>query len=203
MLYLPANSNVYLGFMKRSQGFTLIELLIVVAIVVILSAISGLAINQAFDRRYSAEADKLLIWMQQLSERSSLEGAAYGVVTETDNDRRETTQLRALVYFKNRWIAVTSPEPFVLGTESNVDWDMDMQEEELLPQSQPQALDLMDSDGLKATEKEFLLPEMAFLPDGYIEPQGAIQLSFESSELTYSFVWDDEASMMILESNTL
>lgn len=203
MLYLPANSNVYLGFMKRSQGFTLIELLIVVAIVVILSAISGLAINQAFDRRYSAEADKLLIWMQQLSERSSLEGAAYGVVTETDNDRRETTQLRALVYFKNRWIAVTSPEPFVLGTESNVDWDMDMQEEELLPQSQPQALDLMDSVGLKATEKEFLLPEMAFLPDGYIEPQGAIQLSFESSELTYSFVWDDEASMMILESNTL
>jgi len=203
LLYLPANSNVYLGFMKRSQGFTLIELLIVVAIVVILSAISGLAINQAFDRRYSAEADKLLIWMQQLSERSSLEGAAYGVVTETDNDRRETTQLRALVYFKNRWIAVTSPEPFVLGTESNVDWDMDMQEEELLPQSQPQALDLMDSVGLKATEKEFLLPEMAFLPDGYIEPQGAIQLSFESSELTYSFVWDDEASMMILESNTL
>ncbi|KRO97444.1 MAG: hypothetical protein ABS24_06805 [SAR92 bacterium BACL26 MAG-121220-bin70] len=203
MLYSPANSNAYLGFMKRSQGFTLIELLIVVAIVVILSAISGLAINQAFDRRYSAEADKLLIWMQQLSERSSLEGAAYGVVTETDNDRREATQLRALVYFNNRWIAVTSPEPFVLGTESNVDWDMDMQEEELLPQSQPQALGLMDSDGLKATEKEFLLPEMAFLPDGYIEPQGAIQLSFESSELTYSFVWDDEVSMMILESNIL
>ena len=189
--------------MKRSQGFTIIELLIVVAIVVILSAISGLAINQAFDRRYSAEADKLLIWMQQLSERSSLEGAAYGVVTETDNDRREATQLRALVYFNNRWIAVTSPEPFVLWTESNVDWDMDMQEEELLPQSQPQALGLMDSDGLKATEKEFLLPEMAFLPDGYIEPQGAIQLSFESSELTYSFVWDDEVSMMILESNIL
>jgi hypothetical protein len=78
-----------------------------------------------------------------------------------------------------------------------------MQEEELLPQSQPQALGLMDSDGLKATEKEFLLPEMAFLPDGYIEPQGAIQLSFESSELTYSFVWDDEVSMMILESNIL
>jgi prepilin-type N-terminal cleavage/methylation domain-containing protein len=189
--------------MKRSHGFTLIELLIVVAIVVILSAISGLAINQAFDRRYSAEADKLLIWVQQLSERSSLEGAAYGIVTETDNDRRETTQLRAVVYFKNRWIAVTSPEPFVLGTESNIDWDMDMQEEELLPQSQSQALGMKDSDELKAAEKEFLLPEMAFLPDGYIEPQGAIQLSFESSELTYSFVWDDEASMMILEADTL
>ncbi|MDE0746302.1 MAG: type II secretion system protein [Porticoccaceae bacterium] len=188
--------------MKRSQGFTLIELLIVVAIVVILSAISGLAINQAFDRRYSAEADKLLIWMHQLSERSSLEGVAYGIITETDNDRRETTQLRAVVYFKNRWIAVTSPEPFVLGIESNIDWDMDMLEE-LLPQSQSQALGLMDSDELKEAEKEFLLPEMAFLPDAYIEPQGAIQLSFESSELIYSFVWDDEVSTMILKADTL
>ena len=95
--------------MRRAQGFTLIELLIVVAIIVILSAISGLAINQAFDRRYSAEADKLLIWLQQLSERSSLESAAYGIVTNTDNESREATELVAVVYFKNRWIAVTSP----------------------------------------------------------------------------------------------
>ena len=189
--------------MRRSQGFTLIELLVVVAIVVILSAISGLAINQAFDRRYSAEADKLLIWMQQLSERSSLEGAAYGIVTETDSELREITQLRAVVYFKNRWIAVTSPEPFALGSESNINWDMDTLEEELLPQSQPPALGIINNDELGATEKEFLLPEMAFLPDGYVEPQGAIQLSFESSELIYSFAWNDEASMMILEANTL
>ena len=189
--------------MRRAQGFTLIELLIVVAIIVILSAISGLAINQAFDRRYSAEADKLLIWLQQLSERSSLESAAYGIVTNTntDNESREATELVAVVYFKNRWIAVTSPQPFVLGAESIIGWDMEVLEEELLPQSRPQALGVIDRDEVKTAEKEFLLPEMAFLPDGYVEPQGAIQLSFDSSTLIYSFVWDDETSRMILESN--
>ena len=193
--------------MRRAQGFTLIELLIVVAIIVILSAISGLAINQAFDRRYSAEADKLLIWLQQLSERSSLESAAYGIVTNTntntDNESREATELVAVVYFKNRWIAVTSPQPFVLGAESIIGWDMEVLEEELLPQSRPQALGVIDRDEVKTAEKEFLLPEMAFLPDGYVEPQGAIQLSFNSSTLIYSFVWDGDTSRMILEANTL
>ena len=191
--------------MRRAQGFTLIELLIVVAIIVILSAISGLAINQAFDRRYSAEADKLLIWLQQLSERSSLESAAYGIVTNTntDNESREATELVAVVYFKNRWIAVTSPQPFVLGAESIIGWDMEVLEEELLPQSRPQALGVIDRDEVKTAEKEFLLPEMAFLPDGYVEPQGAIQLSFDSSTLIYSFVWDGDTSRMILEAKTL
>ena len=191
--------------MRRAQGFTLIELLIVVAIIVILSAISGLAINQAFDRRYSAEAEKLLIWLQQLSERSSLESAAYGIVTNTNtnNESREATELVAVVYFKNRWIAVTSPQPFVLGAESIIGWDMEVLEEELLPQSRPQALGVIDRDEVKTAEKEFLLPEMAFLPDGYVEPQGAIQLSFDSSTLIYSFVWDDETSRMILEANVL
>ena len=191
--------------MRRAQGFTLIELLIVVAIIVILSAISGLAINQAFDRRYSAEADKLLIWLQQLSERSSLESAAYGIVTDTntDNESREATELVAVVYFKNRWIAVTSPQPFVLGVESVIGWDMEVLEEELLPQSRPQAMGVIDRDKVKSIENEFLLPEMAFLPDGYVEPQGAIQLSFNSSTLIYSFVWDGDTSRMILEAKTL
>ena len=199
--------------MRRAQGFTLIELLIVVAIIVILSAISGLAINQAFDRRYSAEADKLLIWLQQLSERSSLESAAYGIVTntntntntntDTDNESREATELVAVVYFKNRWIAVTSPQPFVLGVESVIGWDMEVLEEELLPQSRPQAMGVIDRDKVKSIENEFLLPEMAFLPDGYVEPQGAIQLSFDSSTLIYSFVWDGDTSRMILEAKTL
>lgn len=189
--------------MRRAQGFTLIELLIVVAIIVILSAISGLAINQAFDRRYSAEADKLLIWLQQLSERSSLESAAYGIVTNTDNENREATELVAVVYFKNRWIAVTSPKPFVLGEESIIGWDVEELGEELLPQSRPRALGVIDQDEVKPTEKEFLLPEMAFLPDGYVEPQGVIQLSFDSSTLIFSFVWDDETSKMMLEANAL
>ena len=108
-----------------------------------------------------------------------------------------------MVYFKNRWIAVTSPQPFVLGAESVIGWDMEVLEEELLPQSRPQAMGVIDRDKVKSIENEFLLPEMAFLPDGYVEPQGAIQLSFDSSTLIYSFVWDDETSRMILEANVL
>ncbi|MGB1403457.1 MAG: type II secretion system protein, partial [Porticoccaceae bacterium] len=60
------------------RGFTLIEILVAVMIVATLSAMSVLAINQAFDRRYIAEADRLLIWLQQLGENSALQGAAYG-----------------------------------------------------------------------------------------------------------------------------
>ena len=59
---------------KRQQGFTLIELSVVVMIVATISAMSVLAINQAFGRRYSSEADQLLIWLQQLAEYSALQG---------------------------------------------------------------------------------------------------------------------------------
>ena len=52
---------------KRQQGFTLIELSVVVMIVATMAAMSVLAINQAFGRRYSSEADKLHIWLQQLA----------------------------------------------------------------------------------------------------------------------------------------
>ena len=68
---------------KPQRGFTLIELSVVVMIVATMAAMSVLAINQAFARRYSSEADKLLVWLQQLAEYSALQGAAYGVITET------------------------------------------------------------------------------------------------------------------------
>jgi prepilin-type N-terminal cleavage/methylation domain-containing protein len=45
---------------RQQQGFTLIEMLVVVMIVATISAMSVLAINQAFGRRYVAEADRLL-----------------------------------------------------------------------------------------------------------------------------------------------
>ncbi|MDA8920455.1 type II secretion system GspH family protein [Porticoccaceae bacterium] len=70
---------------KRQRGFTLIELSVVIMIVATMAAMSVLAINQAFDRRYSSEADRLLVWLEQLAEYSALQGAAYGVITETSN----------------------------------------------------------------------------------------------------------------------
>ncbi|MDG2501144.1 MAG: type II secretion system protein [Porticoccaceae bacterium] len=177
---------------NRQRGFTLIEVAVVVMIVATISAMSLLAINQAFDRRYSNEADRLLIWLQQMSERSALEGAAYGVVTEELESA--AIQLRAVVYYRMRWVAVTSPEPFILSEDASIDWLIDAvdEDEELLPQEET----LFDKDG---AEIERLLPEIAFLPDGYIEPQAEIQLGFEAVADRYGYQWDDRVSAIVME----
>ena len=72
-----------------------------------------------------------------------MQGAAYGIVTESDRDNKaknnsninscETpVRLRATVYYRNRWLAVTFPEPFELQQGSTIDWLMDNSAEEPL-----------------------------------------------------------------------
>jgi len=167
-----------------------------------MSAMSLLAINQTSDRRYETEANKLLIWLQQISERASLEGAAYGVVPESDPEREgEVTpsaimRLRVVVYYRMRWVAVSAPEPFLLEDGATVHWLLeDAETEELMPQGDQMA-------NWYGDEIERLLPEMAFLPDGYIEPKAEIVLSFESFERTYVYLWDDAISAMVVERRT-
>ena len=186
----------------REQGFTLIEIMVVVMVIATMSAISLLALNQASDRRYESEADKLLIWLRQISERASLEGAAYGIVPESDPGREgdatpsAITRLRVVVYYRMRWVAVIAPEPFLLEDGATVHWLLgDAETEELLPQQDQMTNRYGD-------EIERLLPEMAFLPDGYTEPKGEIVLSFDSFERTYVYLWDDETSAMVLERRT-
>ncbi len=186
----------------REQGFTLIEIMVVVMIIATMSAISLLALNQASDRRYETEADKLLIWLQQISERASLEGAAYGIVPESDPEREgEATpsaiiRLRVVVYYRMRWVAVSAPEPFLLEDGATVHWLLeDAETEELMPQGDQMTNRYGD-------EIERLLPEMAFLPDGYIEPKAEIVLSFDSFERTYVYLWDDAISAMVVERRT-
>ena len=59
----------------------------------------------------------------------------------------------------------------------------------LLPQEQKQDRDLLGL-GIMETEPEvLLLPEMAFLPDGYIEPKTEMRLSFSSSEVEFNYQW--------------
>ena len=173
---------------KYQRGFTLIEILVAVMIVATLSAMSVLAINQAFDRRYVAEADRLLIWLQQLGENSALQGAAYGVVSETGDTG---TQLRAVIYYRNRWVAVTQPVPFPLSDEATLTWLVDsVSDEQLLPQQ-------LNTDSIATAEEQddLLIPEIAFLPDGYIEPLGEIVLSFATIEKQFIYRWADEAQM--------
>lgn len=187
---------------RREQGFTLIEIMVTVMIIATMSAMSLLALNQASDRRYETEADKLLIWLQQISERASLEGAAYGIVSESDPGRAGDVtpsaikRLRVVVYYRMRWVAVSAPEPFLLEDGATVHWLLeDAETEELMPQGDQMTNRYGD-------EIERLLPEMAFLPDGYIEPKAEIVLSFDSFERTYVYLWDDETSAMALERRT-
>ena len=172
---------------RQQQGFTLIEMLVVVMIVATISAMSVLAINQAFGRRYVAEADRLLIWLQQLSENAALQGSAYGVISD---EMESGSQLRAVIYYRNRWVAVTAPAPFPLSDDAVLNWLVAFDEDEqLLPQQQEDS-SLANSGELD--EDKLLLPEIAFLPDGYIEPQGTIELSFTNSEETFVYRWGGE-----------
>ena len=172
---------------RQQQGFTLIEMLVVVMIVATISAMSVLAINQAFGRRYVAEADRLLIWRQQLSESAALQGSAYGVISD---EMESGSQLRAVIYYRNRWVAVTAPAPFPLSDDAVLNWLVAFDEDEqLLPQQQEDS-SLANSGELD--EDKLLLPEIAFLPDGYIEPQGTIELSFTNSEETFVYRWGGE-----------
>jgi len=188
--------------MKTPKGFTLIEMLVVVAIVGILGAMSGLAINQASERRYPAEAERLLVWLQQIAQRSSLEGAAYGVVATFDEETERFTELQPVVYYRNRWIAVVSPESYAIHDEAEIVWNMEINEaEEFMPQSQSRRAEFDNEGELEEQDDEFLLPEIAFLPDGYIEPQGEISLSFQSYGRSFSYQWDETTSRMIMQGN--
>jgi prepilin-type N-terminal cleavage/methylation domain-containing protein len=185
--------------MKYSKGFTLIELLVVVAIVVILALASIMAVNQSADRRYPAEAEKLLIWLQQIAQRSSLEGAAYGLVAKIEEDSQATIELQPVIYYRKRWLEVSSPEPFVLDHNGIITWDMEsIDGDELMAQSRsvrPQ----IDQRGEVEEEEDLLLPEIAFLPDGYVEPEGVMQLSFNAYKNAFNYQWDDSTNRMIME----
>lgn len=176
---------------QYQRGFTLIEMLVAVMIVAALSAMSIMAINQAFDRRYVSEADRLLIWLQQLGENSALQGAAYGVVSEVGD---AGAQLRAVIYYRNRWVAVTMPAPFPLSDDATLNWLVDsVGDKQLLPQQAD--IGSMDIAAEDENEDDLLIPEIAFLPDGYIEPAGEIVLSFAAMEKKFIYRWTDEAQM--------
>ena len=131
-----------------------------------------------------------------------MQGAAYGIVTESDRDNKaknnsninslETpVRLRATVYYRNRWLAVTFPEPFELQQGSTIDWLMDNSAEEpLFYQQAAQRTREEILDGKQDTpdkQEDLLQPPIAFLPDGYVEPIGEIALTFEGYDRRYLY----------------
>ena len=184
--------------MKRIAGFTLIEMLVVVGIVALLSTITMVALNQSADRRYPAEAEKLSIWLDQISQLSVLEGAAYGLVSQADEQTGALSELKPVIYYRKRWLQVSSPESFVVAHNGNLQWNLEsIDQDEFMPQSRSRGF---YGPSYQQEEEEFDVPDVVFLPDGYALPRGSLQLMFENYGMTFIFRWDEEQARIIMQT---
>jgi prepilin-type N-terminal cleavage/methylation domain-containing protein len=181
---------------SRQQGFTLIEIMVVIAVVgLLITAVVG-SINQTVNRRYVSEAEKLSIWLNQLADFSVMQGGAFGVLSKPYKETEKIVQLSAVLYYRNKWVEVSFPEPYKLGEGANIVWLSDDLEKTPLVYQQaalPTREEIEKGEGQpKKDEDNFLEPTLAFLPDGYVEPEGAIKLSYEGYEISYIYTWDSE-----------
>ena len=171
---------------RRQAGFTLIEIAVVVVILATISGMSVFAINQAFDRRYQSQAENLLTWLNQLSEQAALEGVAYGIVGDAE-EPQQSEKLQPVAYFRQHWFVTSYPEAFVLDNQAKAEWTV------------YSSAEYDEIEDPLAAEEDAVIPLVAMLPDGFMEPAGELLLSFSSSPLTYSYSWDDEASSMVMK----
>tara|TARA_E500000178_G_scaffold107937_2_gene107659 strand:- start:3929 stop:4516 length:588 start_codon:yes stop_codon:yes gene_type:complete len=188
---------------RHQKGYTLIEIMVVIAVIVLIAAVAATSINQTLNRRYSSEAEKLSIWLNQLADFAIMQGAAFGVLSKTDKKTKKTTQLSAVMYYRNQWVEVSFPEPYEFGEGASIAWLADDSDKKPLVYQQA-ALPTREEieEGLEVKdEDDFLQPSMAFLPDGYIEPEGVIELNYESNEISYSYNWDSEELRIKMEKN--
>jgi prepilin-type N-terminal cleavage/methylation domain-containing protein len=179
----------------RQTGFTLIEITVVVVILATMSAMSLYAINQAFDRRYQSQAENLLVWLNQLTEQAALEGVAYWIVGGAegvggDEGAQQEEKLQPVAYFRQHWFVTSYPEAFDLDNGARAEWAITYNNQ------------YDDIEDPLAGEEDALVPIVAMLPDGYMEPMGELLLSFDSSPLTYTFKWDAESGSMTMLKST-
>ena len=123
-----------------------------------------------------------------------MQGAAFGVVGEVNKKTKKITQLNAAIYYRNKWVKVSFPEPYVLGEGATISWVDDTPESEpLFFQQQPETeTSNNDSELSLSKEKKLITPFIAFLPDGYIEPKLDVIVRYENYKIIYNYSWDIE-----------
>ena len=176
---------------SRQGGFTLIEISVVVIILATISAMSLFAINQAFDRRYKSQADNLLVWFNQLSDQAALEAVPYGVMGNPDDPEKDDAakivrSLQVVAYYRQHWFPVTYPEAFSMEKGARVEWIVS------------ENSDYEDSYSADIDDEDALIPVIALMPDGYMEPRAEMILTFESSPITFKYRWDEETAAMTM-----
>ncbi len=113
---------------------------------------------------------------------------AYGIIGDIE-DSEESGQGQALqpvAYFRQHWFVTSYPEAFELDNEARAEWVITYSSQ------------YDDVEDPLVDVEDALVPIVAMLPDGYMEPAGELLLSFDSSPLTYSYSWDEESGAMTM-----
>ena len=179
----------------HQRGYTLIEIMVVIAVLALIATVAVGSINQTLNRRYSSEAEQFLIWLNQMSDMAVMQGAAFGVVGEVNKKTKKITQLNAAIYYRNKWVKVSFPEPYTPGEGAVISWVDDTPEgEPLFFQQQPETETSNNDSEFSSSskEKKLITPFIAFLPDGYVEPKLDVILRYENYKIIYNYSWDIE-----------
>jgi type II secretory pathway pseudopilin PulG len=168
--------------------------MVVIAVLALIATVAVGSINQTLNRRYSSEAEQFSIWLNQMSDMAVMQGAAFGVVGEENKKTKKITQLNAAIYYRNKWVKVSFPEPYIPGEGALISWVDETSEDEPLFFQQQEAVESSSNDSELSTsqEKKLITPFIAFLPDGYVEPELNVILRYENYKIIYNYSWDIE-----------
>jgi hypothetical protein len=167
--------------------------MVVIAVLALIATVAVGSINQTLNRRYSSEAEQFSIWLNQMSDMAVMQGAAFGVVGEINKKTKKITQLNAAIYYRNKWVKVSFPEPYIPGEGALISWvDETPEDEPLFIQQQEIESSSNDAELISSQEKKLITPFIAFLPDGYVEPKLDVILRYENYEIIYNYSWDIE-----------